>query len=120
MKVALNTVCRYFHMLRKSSVQDQLGEAIKSNGSGDRLVIGKLLALFALGEVYSAKTVSKQTEFPGLVYFAQSKSFVSEFNERPQLESVEVALLLVSIPWRISLQPSLIVYVVDSVFFHTQ
>jgi hypothetical protein len=103
-KVALSTVCRYFHIIRKSVVQENLEGAINSNGNGDRLIIGKLLALFALGEVYSAKTAAQEAIFPGVAYFAQARSLVSEPMERPQLDSVEVALLLVSILWRLFLQ----------------
>jgi proline utilization trans-activator len=100
-KVAFSTVCRYFHIIRKSVVQQNLETAINSNGNGDRLVMGKLLALFALGEVYSAKTTAQQANFPGVAYFAQAKGLVGEVMERPQLDSVETALLLVSILWRL-------------------
>jgi len=97
-KVAFSTVCRHFHIVRRTVVRDSLDAAINTNGKGDRLVIGKLLALFALGEVYSARAATREAAFPGLVYFTQARSLVSEPMERPQLDSVEVALLLVSIP----------------------
>lgn len=103
-KVAFSTVCRYFHVIRRSVVQQNLEAAINSNGNGDRLIIGKLLALFALGEVYSAKTAAQEATFPGVAYFAQARCLVSEPMERPQLDSVEAVLLLVSISWRLSLQ----------------
>ncbi|KAJ4984807.1 fungal specific transcription factor domain-containing protein [Stagonosporopsis vannaccii] len=93
-KVAFSTVCRYFHIVRRSVVQDSLETAINNNGNGERLTISKLLALFALGEVYSAKAAARETTFPGLAYFVQARSLVSEPMERPQLDSVEVTLLL--------------------------
>lgn len=96
-KVAFSTVCRYFHVVRKSVVQQSLEAAINSNGNGDKLMIGKLMALFALGEVYSARTAAREAIFPGVGYFAQARSLVGELMERPQLDSVEVALLLVSV-----------------------
>ena len=94
-KVALSTICQYYHIVRKSQVTRILEEAIKNNGNGDRLVICKLLALFALGEVYSAKHASTETAFPGLAYFAQARKMISIPAERPQMDTIEVALLLV-------------------------
>lgn len=94
-KVALSTVCQYYHIVRKSQVARTLEEAIKNNGNGDRVAICKLLALFALGEVYSAKHASMETTFPGLAYFAQARKMISIPAERPQMDTIEVALLLV-------------------------
>ncbi|PSN65683.1 hypothetical protein BS50DRAFT_396162 [Corynespora cassiicola Philippines] len=94
-RVAFDTVCRCYHIIRKSVVRENLETAIKSEGNGDRLVIGKLFALFALGEVYSARAAVQEAVFPGLVYFTQARSLVSEPMERPQLDAVEVTLLLV-------------------------
>ncbi|KAH7084254.1 fungal-specific transcription factor domain-containing protein [Paraphoma chrysanthemicola] len=93
-KVAMSTICRYYHVIRKSAVRDNLEAAIKTGGNGDRLIVGKLLALFALGEVYSAKMASQEANFPGSAYFAQARRLVGEPMERPQLDAVEVTLLL--------------------------
>ena len=94
-KVALSTVCQYYHIVRKSQVTRTLEEAIKHNGNGDRVVISKILALFALGEVYSAKHAPIEVPFPGLAYFAQARKMISIPAERPQMDTIEVALLLV-------------------------
>ncbi|RAR01767.1 c6 transcription factor [Stemphylium lycopersici] len=72
-KVALSTICQYYHIVRKSQVTRVLEEAIKNNGNGDRLVIS----------------------FPGLAYFAQARKMISIPAERPQMDTIEVALLLV-------------------------
>lgn len=123
-KVAFSTVCRYFHIIRKSVVQQNLEAAINSNGNGDRLMIGKLLALFALGEVYSARTTAQEAIFPGFSYFTQAKGLVGGPIERPQLDSVEVSLLLVSISPRMCMLllqlAKLRIFIAGSVFFHTQ
>jgi hypothetical protein len=94
-KVALSTVCQYYHIVRKSQVTRILEDAIKNNGNGNRVVICKLLALFALGEVYSAKHASMDAVFPGLAYFAQARRMISIPAERPQMDTIEVTLLLV-------------------------
>lgn len=103
-EVALNTVGRYYHIVRKSVVLKSLEEAIIQKGKGDGLKISKLMALFALGEAYSARSVGEPLAFPGLAYFAHSKKMVSIPSERPQIDTIEVALLLVCSP---TLQPLL-------------
>ena len=59
----------------------------------------KLEALFALGEAYSfrSQSVSEDT-FPGLAYFARAARTLRGCRERPQMDYIEVLLLLVSIP----------------------
>ena len=95
-KVALNTICRYYHIVRKSVVLESLEEAIKQERREKTLKIAKLLALFALGEAYSARSADPQSTFPGLLYFVHSRKMVSIPFERPQVDSVEISLLLVS------------------------
>lgn len=97
-KVALNTICRYYHIVRKSVVLETLEEAVRQQGRGDTLKIARLLALFALGEAYSARSADQQSSFPGVMFFKQSKAMISIPSERPQVDSVEVILLLVSFP----------------------
>jgi proline utilization trans-activator len=94
-KVALSTVCQYYHIVLKSSVSDALEKAIKNVNDVDRLMRCKLLALFALGEVYSSRVAAQEATFPGLSYFAQARRMVSIPAERPTLHAVEIALLLV-------------------------
>lgn len=94
-KVALNTVCRYYHMVLKSAVLGCLEEAIRNGGGGDRLTICKLLALFAIGEAYSARSVDQQSGYPGLTYFSQARKMASIPVERPDYNDIEVMLLFV-------------------------
>lgn len=94
-KVALSTVCQYYHIVLKSSIMDALEKAIKNVNDVERLIRCKLLALFALGEVYSNRIAAQEATFPGLSYFAQARRMVSIPAERPALHAVEVALLLV-------------------------
>lgn len=95
-RVALDTICRCYHMVLRSEVFETLEQSIRDLSSCDRLTICKLYVLFALGEVYSTKTAAAETSFPGLAYFASSRRMVSVPAERSGLINVEVCLLLVS------------------------
>lgn len=94
-KVALSTICQYYHIVRRSTIMKDLEEAIQNNGAGDRSKICRLLMLFALGEMYSAKFAAQESTFPGLAYFAHARIHISITAERPQLETIEISLLLV-------------------------
>ena len=94
-KVALNTICRNYHMVRRSFVLEILELAIKNHGSDERLHICKLLALFALGELYSTKTAARDGSFPGLAYFARATKMAGVPAERPRMDAIENLLLLV-------------------------
>jgi hypothetical protein len=94
-KVALSTVCQYYHIVLKSSITEALEKAIKNVNDIERLMKCKLLALFALGEVYSSRVAAQEATFPGLSYFAQARRMVSIPAERPTMHTVEIALLLV-------------------------
>lgn len=94
-KVALDTVCQYYHIVRKSQVLESLEIVINNDGNGERLVVYKLLAPFALGEAYSTKTAALNATFPGLAHFAQARRMVSILSERPRMDTIEIALLLV-------------------------
>lgn len=94
-KVALSTVCQYYHIVLKSSITDALEKAIKNINDVQRPMRCKLLVLFALGEVYSSRVAAQEATFPGLSYFAQARRMVSIPAERPTLHAVEIALLLV-------------------------
>lgn len=95
-KVALDTVCQYYHIVLKSAVLDALEKTIKNVNDSERLIRCKLLALFALGEAYSSRVATQEATFPGLQYFAQARRMVSIPAERPTMHTVEIALLLVS------------------------
>lgn len=95
LKVALRTVCQYYHIVLKSSITEALEKAINNIDDVDRLIKCKLLALFALGEVYSSRIAAQEATFPGLPYFAQARRMVSIPAERPTMHTVEIALLLV-------------------------
>jgi len=92
-KAALRTACSYYYVVRKSLVFERLEMAFQGSGDDDRLGTSKLLALFALGEVFSTRTASSESSFPGLLYFVRSQSLVRIPPERPKIDHVEIMLL---------------------------
>lgn len=56
----------------------------------------KMWAIFAIGQLYSTKSVTQNATFPGLAYFAKASSMLQVISERPHLDVVETMLLLVS------------------------
>lgn len=105
-RVAMTTICRCFHIVRKSATLKLVEEVIANPQSIVRLQECKLFALFALGELYSTKTAVKDGSFPGLHYFAHARKLTTIPSERPSMETIEIALLLVSHNPRISSQRS--------------
>ncbi|OJD29068.1 fungal specific transcription factor domain-containing protein [Diplodia corticola] len=93
-KVSLNTICQRFHAIRKSALLDGLEMAIRNPTGCDELFKCKLWAMFALGEVFSTRTVSAQGYFPGLLYFARASRMLRVLGERPRIDSIEILLLL--------------------------
>ncbi|KAK7729500.1 hypothetical protein SLS57_001987 [Botryosphaeria dothidea] len=93
-KVSLNTICQRFHVVRKSAICDGLEVAIRNPSGCDELFKCKLWALFALGEVFSTRTVSSDGLFPGLAYFGRASRMLRVLGERPRMDSIEILLLL--------------------------
>lgn len=71
--------------------------AYKDVSTVDELTISKLLAMFALGEVYSPRRSADPQGVPGLMYFAQAKKLMRIVPERPSIEHIEIAIMFVSI-----------------------
>jgi proline utilization trans-activator len=94
-KVALATVCRSYHMVRRSEVLSLLETTLQNQGNSNRLSVSKLFALFALGELHATKIAPSDASFPGLLFFSCSRKMVTVPAERPQSDTLEITLLLV-------------------------
>lgn len=97
-KTAFDTVGSCYYCVRKSDVYNRLKQHYRNpSGPGPRTIfMCKLEALFALGEAYSCRTQSTSEDtFPGLAYFARASRTLRGIRERPQLDWIEVLLLLV-------------------------
>lgn len=118
-KFAMDTVGSCYHCVRWSEVFSALKKHYPIPSSPDSVLSCRLWALFALGEVYSSRTMSiSDGDFPGVAYFARASRILRNLRERPQIEMVEVLLLLVSLR-KLSMfnggliNPSIVIILVD-------
>ncbi|KAI5918470.1 fungal-specific transcription factor domain-containing protein [Camillea tinctor] len=94
-KFAIDTVGSCYHCVRRSEVFRSLKQHYCNPFSLNSVLSCRLWALFALGEVYSARTMSiADGDFPGLAYFARASRILRNLRERPQIETIEILLLL--------------------------
>lgn len=96
LKVSLNTVCRRYYLVRKSSTLKLLEQAIRGHPECDMLSRCKLLALFALGEAYSTRTSKSEHQFPGISYYVNASKMLRVLCEKPRIDCVEIIVMLVS------------------------
>lgn len=97
-RTALANISDSYHIVRKSTTWVMLEKYLGKPESTDIFSECKILALFALGELYSSRMANSSTNVPGLPYFSHANRVCGRFLERPSVESIEVALLLVRIP----------------------
>lgn len=95
-KAALDTVGTCYHCVRRSEVYSGLKQRYRNLQGPKTIFDYKLWALFALGEAYSSRTqCTSDDAFPGLLYFARASRMFRGARERPQIDIIEVLLLLV-------------------------
>ena len=92
----LRRMGRYYHVLLRSTVLEELETHVKSPGTTEFAVRCKLWAVFAIGELYATRTFVEGSTFPGLQFFAKATKMLHVTPERPSLVAVEVRLLLAS------------------------
>ncbi|KAK1994954.1 fungal-specific transcription factor domain-containing protein [Colletotrichum falcatum] len=93
-EVALKYVARRYHVVRRSRVMENLEQSIHNPSWGDLMLRSKLWALFAIGELYSTRSIPSEKEFPGMAYFAKASRILGVLDERPGTDSIEIMLLL--------------------------
>lgn len=94
-RTAMANIDGYFHIVRKSDISTLLTHFLQSQEQLDPLSVCKMLALFALGELYSSHCVTGDRTIPGLIYFSHAQKAYGRLLERPCVECIEIALLLV-------------------------
>ncbi|WYZ37971.1 hypothetical protein EsH8_II_001477 [Colletotrichum jinshuiense] len=92
--VALRYVSRCYHIIRKSLILDGLEQTLQNPAESDSLLKSKLWALFAIGAMYSTRSATSGTHFPGMGYFARATRVLRIVSERPRIDVVELRLLL--------------------------
>ncbi|KAL8408246.1 hypothetical protein RB594_006881 [Gaeumannomyces avenae] len=94
--VALRYASRHYHIVRRSRILEGLEQTLANpTRSSDSLLRCKLWALFALGEMYSARSAdAAENCFPGIHYFARATRIMRIVSERPRIGAIEIRLLL--------------------------
>lgn len=99
-RIAFNQLSRVYHLFLRRSTLEQLESLYRTPSlREDPALTCKFFALFALGEVYSARTVSSSRgRVPGTRYYVRAMNLIPIMPERPGMIHVESLLLLVRSP----------------------
>ncbi|CAG9941789.1 unnamed protein product [Clonostachys rosea f. rosea IK726] len=89
--IALWHVSDRYHVVLKSQVLHNLEQ---NPSLMNVMTRSKMMALFAIGELYSSRTICKNRGYPGLPFFAKATGVLSIMSERPHLDAIEIRLLL--------------------------
>ncbi|CAI7611893.1 unnamed protein product [Penicillium bialowiezense] len=94
-QVVFSQVTRVYHVVLRKSTLDQLEDAYRKADFDDPVLTCKFFALFALGEVYSARSNSSlDCKVPGVAYYVNAIMLIPILPERPSLAHIESLLLL--------------------------
>lgn len=95
-QIVFSQVSRVYHLVLRKSTIDQLEDAYRDGQFNDPVLTCKFFALFALGEVYSARSNSTlECNVPGAAYYVNAMTLIPILPERPSLTHIETLLLLV-------------------------
>ena len=96
LQIVFSQVTRVYHLVLRKSTIDELEDAYRKDNFDDPVLTCKFFALFALGEVYSARsTPSLECNVPGVAYYVNAMTMIPILPERPSLAHIETLLLLV-------------------------
>ncbi|KAE8409884.1 fungal-specific transcription factor domain-containing protein [Aspergillus pseudonomiae] len=95
-KIAFNQLSRVYHLFLRKSTLEQLESLYRLPSlRDDPALTCKFFSLFALGEVYSSRSISSPTSrVPGTRYYVRAMGIIPILPERPGLIHVESLLLL--------------------------
>ncbi|KAJ5681391.1 uncharacterized protein N7477_001331 [Penicillium maclennaniae] len=93
--LVFNQVSRVYHVMLRKSTVEELENAYRQADFDDPVFTYKFFALFALGEVYSARSNSSlECDVPGAAYYVNALMLIPILPERPSLTHIEALLLL--------------------------
>ncbi|KAJ5975047.1 hypothetical protein N7481_008754 [Penicillium waksmanii] len=94
-QIVVNQVSRVYHLfLRKSTIQE-LEDVYRKGSFDDPILKTKFFALFAMGEVYSARSNTKlECGVPGAPYYVNAMTLIPILPERPSMTVIESLLIL--------------------------
>lgn len=94
-RAAINSLCRCYYIVRRSSILHELECAIQNSSQTGLRSKSKLWVMFAIGEMYTTRNSTSERIFPGLHYFCKAMNIQRVVSERPSVDIVEIQLLLV-------------------------
>lgn len=94
-RAALSGLGRCYHIVRRSSILQDLECATQNHTRTGLVTESKLFAVFAIGELYTTRTSALEKGFPGIHYFCKAMNVLRIVSERPSVDMVEIKLLLV-------------------------
>ncbi|KAI0543409.1 fungal-specific transcription factor domain-containing protein [Xylaria curta] len=93
LEAAMKYIGRCYHIVQQRVAIDGWEQISRDPSHSAPVLRSRYWALFAIGELYIAKSIGAGG-FPGLAYFAQASKTLGYLDERPEVESVELYLLL--------------------------
>ncbi|KAJ5273807.1 hypothetical protein N7478_008932 [Penicillium angulare] len=94
-QVVFNQVSRVYHLVLRKSTMEELEDTYRRGNFDDPILTCKFFALFALGEVYSARTNTEmECGVPGAAFYVHAMMLIPILPERPSLAHIESLLLL--------------------------
>ncbi|KAI0098092.1 fungal-specific transcription factor domain-containing protein [Nemania sp. FL0031] len=94
LRSALAYIDGRFHLVRRSEVFDLCEQFLLNQDSLSTVLRCEVLALFALGELFSNRCSNPAIQIPGLAYFSHASKAYSILQERPSVECIEAAMML--------------------------
>ncbi|CEL01817.1 hypothetical protein ASPCAL01395 [Aspergillus calidoustus] len=94
-RAAVNGLGRCYHVARRSTIFNELEQSNQDHSLVPLLSKCKLWVMFAIGELYTTRTSTLTKGFPGLHYFCKAMNFLRIISERPNVDMIEIQLLLV-------------------------
>ena len=94
-RAAINSICRCYYIVRRSSILHELEYAIQNSSQIGLRSKNKLWVMFAIGEMYTTRNLASERGFPGLHYFCKAMNILRVVSERPSVDIVETQMLLV-------------------------
>ncbi|KAK1720413.1 fungal-specific transcription factor domain-containing protein, partial [Colletotrichum acutatum] len=93
LEAAMKYIGRSYHIVEAQAITESWKQNTHDASPEAIALRCRTWALFAIGELYISKSTSVHG-FPGMAYFAQASKALGYLDERPEVETVELYLLL--------------------------
>lgn len=94
LEAAMRYTGRCYHIVQRAAAEEAWEQILHNSSRVGTILRCRAWALFAIGELYITKSIGVNG-FPGMAYFAQATKALAYLDERPEVECVELYLLLV-------------------------